>query len=189
MNYEYEELPGQPGDFIGHAPAVLRAGDSVVLFSRVSTNRQKRTGQLGRQVAYLRHYAEIAGLTVVAVVSVVAPGWHRRRFGRAGYIARRHGATILAHTTDRFIRDCSWWPKQKARPTQRDLHRMAKLLDGIRLATVVHPDADAKTIRSAHTVRGQTVSGRRGGRPRRDTPRRKKTSPRTPAAAGAKTTQ
>ena len=152
---------------IGHAPAVLRPGDPVVLYARVSTPRQERAGHLGRQMAHLRRCAAEAGLTIVAEVQVVCPGWHHRRFGRAGYLAWKHDASILAHTTDRLIRPRQWWPAQSALPTQYDLHWMTSLVPyGVRLVTVIHPDADAKTIRSAHTLRGQALSGRRGGRPR-----------------------
>ncbi len=150
----------------------------MVLYCRVSGREQERIGTLERQVAFVRAKAADLGLVVVDVVVCTLSGWDEDRFEEARAMAEAHGASLLAHTADRFVRsDIFYETEQRAAPGWFEFAKMARLagtargLDvppvngGVRLVTLVDPDAPAAVVRAAQCARGQMTSGRKGGRP------------------------
>jgi hypothetical protein len=72
---------------------------------------------------------------------------------------------IVAMSRDRLIRHAGFdGTAATERPTSAEYKLLAARMDGIPLATIMHPD-DPDT-RGAQTQRGQAAKGKRGGRPR-----------------------
>jgi DNA invertase Pin-like site-specific DNA recombinase len=144
----------------------LRLGAKVVLYCRVSGDEQERNGNLARQVADMQAEARARGLNVVDVSAGVWPAWDEDRLFDAVCLASRHGAVLLAHTADRFVRNKAFWKsKQRVRPVGHDIARLRCISDGVALYTLMDPDAPPAVIGSAQKRRGQRTSGHRGGRP------------------------
>lgn len=167
--------PGKASDYIKPFES-LGIGDKVVICCRVSERKQKRTQNLDDQERNLRRTAEQAGLVVVAVLRYVRSGFDPCWLVLAARIAKRHGATILAETTCRLVRNQHFHSsvRPNAQPTEEELRNLASWTDGVPLATHLAPDASPYESRSYHRKRGQWAKGRKGGRPRIATPGYKK---------------
>jgi hypothetical protein len=71
--------------------------------------QQKLYGNDQGQMANLRDTTVRKGATVVAAPTAhVGPGWDPGWLVRAAALARRHGAVLVAETTDRFIRSTAY---------------------------------------------------------------------------------
>jgi hypothetical protein len=122
----------------------------------------------------LRAAIEAQGGIVVDTISYEGSGCDPIWIGRAAKIAKSKGATLLAETTDRFVRSPYYHSKRfpDARARETELQELVYWADGVPMMTLLHPDASFSDVRSAQTKRGQQEKGERGGRPQR-TPRRK----------------
>ncbi|MBA3481315.1 MAG: helix-turn-helix domain-containing protein [Pirellulales bacterium] len=164
---------GKASNYI--SPLNLPRGSKVVLCCRVSGYEQHRTEKLARQVAALRREAEQRGLIVIDVVTHVGSGIDPSWLADAAVLAERLGATLVAETTDRFIRSSRYSKVvQDAQATEADLGQLRLFTYGVPLATLLHPAASPAQVRSYQRKRGQRATGRRGGRPVVPTPGYKK---------------
>ena len=160
-------LPGKASDYIGHADDKLRFGGRIVLACRVSTEAQRKNGNLADQEARLRKVAESFGAIVVDVVRHCGSGADPYWIARPVAIAQPQGALLLAESTDRLIRhagyDSKTNPDAQARKTE--LEDLKQWADGVPLVTVIAPDAPPTLARSHQSRRGQSAKWRKGGRP------------------------
>lgn len=166
--------PGNASNYIQPLDA-LRPGDRVVLCARESENSQFYNGNLDQQLANLRRVAKQRGLIEVAepiarVHSGAEPSW----LTATANIAKELGASLLAEAPNRFIRHpaCQAIPNLQARTSELEDLKFYTL--GVRLVTVVPPNASSTDERSYATKRGQAAKGKRGGRPRQKSPGYKK---------------
>lgn len=83
--------------------------------------------------------------------------------------AKKHGYCLLAESTDRFIRSPDYHPHKNphAQPTERDYRRLRQATLGIKLVTLLHPDASYRQVRRYQTRRGQIAKCQSGGRPQK----------------------
>lgn len=147
-------LPGDASQFI--LPFSVRPGQKFVLCCRISNCDPRRN--LSGQEANLRHEIESRGGIVVGVVHFEGSGFYPYWLARAAAIAERHDATLLAESTDRFVRNPGYhsndYPDAQARITElQDLKQSA---DGRPLMTLLHPNAPPSEVRSLQTKRGLT---------------------------------
>lgn len=145
----------------------LQPGDAVVLWCRVS--HESQTSHLDDQERQLRELVEQHGARTVSAVCHVGPGTDPTPLRSAVAIARRCNAVVLAESTDRFIRSARFHSTRRpnVRASDHDLRRLAEITRGVRLMTIVDPDAPTSEVHAYRTRRGQLASGNPGGRPRR----------------------
>jgi hypothetical protein len=123
---------------------------------------------------------------VVGVVTHIGSGRDPLWLEKAAIDARKLGATLLAATTDRFIRNCHYrsdhkklW-KAQATTNERELLALSTNDCGVSLMTFLDPDATPEECRSLLTRWGKEASEKNQGRPpKRNRERyRKQWSPR-----------
>lgn len=108
------------------------------------------------------------GAIVIGVVRHVGSGCDVSWLCVAVDKALATGATLVAESTDRLIRDEAYHSVHSpdAQASKPHLEWMQDELDGAPVATLVHPDASAKEVRAYQRRRGQQAKGRFGGRPK-----------------------
>ena len=160
----------------------LNRGQRVVIYCRVSASDQERSKNLSNQVKNLIREVEQLGFDVFDRIKEVSSGWQEDRDGLllAAKIASENNAVIVAESATRFIRSKDFNSKTnwKVKPTKAEYRRLQRETQGVKLATLVDPDATPQEIRSYETNRGKKAKGNAGGRPRkqagRGDPERKK---------------
>lgn len=167
--------PGRASDYITHG-GILR-GDVVLLWCRVSSREQDRTGNLRGQEHALQTAMLSAGARTVGVLPWTGSGQSPyARMSEAARMARKLGATkIVAVSTDRFIRHPDFKAtgteyERDARASSDQLEELVLWANGIELVTLIHPDAPLSECMAAHKRHGQKAKGNRGGRPRKRGP-------------------
>lgn len=173
--------PGKASEHLFHLPALIMAYRilKVVIYCRVSSLEQYRSGNLDDQLSNVRRTLERLGVTVVGVFREIATSYElehpsdRPALVAAVECAKQHGAIVVAESTSRYLRSAAFDKfHQDALPTVVHFERLKRLTNAAALATLVHPDAEDE--RSYQTKRGQTEKGRKGGRPQRKPPGYKK---------------
>jgi hypothetical protein len=145
----------------------IRDGSKVVIACRVSHRENK--SHLKDQERRLRGELESAGGKVVGVVRRVHSGWKPEWLHVAVEIAKQHDAVILAESTSRLIRHRNWKTTKECwtiQPSHRNLQALESVADGVKLVTLLHPDASPSEERSCHTKR-TGKAGRPRGRSRK----------------------
>ena len=109
---------------------------------------------------------------VTHIGSGTDPSWLRQ----AAEIAKHEDAVLLAESTSRFIRSQQYHSAKRpdAQPSDADLQHLRECTGGVRLVTVLPPDATPQQERAFATKRGQVAKARKGGRPRKSKPGYKK---------------
>jgi DNA invertase Pin-like site-specific DNA recombinase len=152
----------------------------AVLYCRASTNEQDDDGCLLRAIIDAIKKLKAAGVRIIAVYDGVETSniyGDRLRLMWAIEEARQHGAVLVAPSRDRFIRARSFCRGQKLKaepPNEFEYRELARMTDGVLLATIQDPDASPEEVRSQQTLGGQRIGGRKGGRPRKSKPGDKK---------------
>ncbi len=164
--------PGKASRII--QPFSVTPGDLIVLALRKSG--RERGFNLDDAESNLRRAVESKGGVVVEVVRHVGSGFYPFWVARAAAISKQHGATLLAESTDRFIRHPGYHSNDFADAQAREVEllELERDADGVRLMTHLHPDATPREVRSYQSKRGQREKGRMGGRPINRTPGYKK---------------
>ena len=152
----------QYSDYI-HCLDDLPQGQPVVLLCRVSGKQQYHDKNLDDQEANLR--AALGDRRILKVFNATRRARDLNELKTAIAYCRRHGAVLLTETLDRLVRHVDYDPKRnfKFRPTLEQMEELARLADGVRLFTLVHPDAPHGKVRSCQTKRGQRHKDRKGG--------------------------
>jgi DNA invertase Pin-like site-specific DNA recombinase len=161
-----KHAPGKASKVFGHLADVKV--EKVVVFLRESTRGQRQNMPHQRR-AVLRAVAE-KGVEVIATVRHVGNGADaatRRELERAVRIARKHGASVVAESSCRFVRPPGYntWRSPDLRASAKQLRKIKKLADGVQLLTVLHPDLSNEKVMVAQSKRGQHGTGKKGGRP------------------------
>jgi len=89
--------------FLGEKPSEVRA----VIYARVSSHKQKRDGNLDRQIERLRNYCSAKGYKVINVITDVASGLKEDRNGlqKLFNIVEKHQAdVVIVEFKDRLTR-------------------------------------------------------------------------------------
>lgn len=156
-------------------PLNIQPGDLVYLNCRVSTYSQKSNENPKDQIPGLTAAVEADGGKVVGLLAHQLNGRDLSWLPHVVRKAREAGATIiLAEATSRFVRH----PNYKAndprynqlQAREVDLLRLFDAADGMRLMTLLDPNASPAQEGSFFKKRGQTVKGNKGGRPRNPEP-------------------
>jgi DNA invertase Pin-like site-specific DNA recombinase len=155
----------------------------LVLYVRESTRSQRLN--LPYQNAYLKNEVEKLGFVVVEIFEEIGSGWvdGRPEFERAVLKAQSMRAVLVAACMDRFRR--CWRYQTECETPPLNLFEMKRLMteaDGVRLATLIHPDAPRSVVRSEQTKWGQAGRGNYGGRPVRRFPKKEKRLAKKPQA-------
>lgn len=140
---------------------------------RVSDRMQRQRGNLDNQEHNLKCVADSVGATVIGGRSYVGSGFEpSHEFLTLVAIAKRTGATILAESVDRFIRNLHYHSKilPDLQPTDAELQKLADAADGVEMMVHLHPDSTPRATRSYQRMRGREAKGNRGGRPKKVTP-------------------
>ena len=149
----------------------LKRGQRVVIYCRVSGNVQERSQNLSNQGENLKNELKQRGFVVLEIISEVASGWKEDRDGLllAAEYALANNAVLVAESVTRFIRskDFNNQINWKVPPTVAEYRRLQRDTQGVKLATLVAPDATPEEIRSYETKRGKTGKGKPGGRPKK----------------------
>jgi transposase len=147
----------------------LPRGTKVVLYGRVSSD-QRQKDNLPELMTNLQWEAERRGHRAVGAFQEIIPGWRKWRleFERAVIAAKDADAVIVTESVTRFRR--SWVPNWQKRRRQFplsvfDIMQLMQEADGVKLVTVVHPDATPGEVKSYESKRGQGGKGNCGGRP------------------------
>ena len=168
-------VPGRASDYI--LPFHVTFGRFFVLLCRVSSHEQGDNDNLWTQRTTLRQAVEALYGIVMKVLeyewSGYGPGWEDK-LTEAANVARKYGATLLAFSTDRFIRSPMYWSTSpmwsRVQAQERDLKDLKEATAGVRLMTYLHPDASPEECRSWRIRSGQEVKGNKGGRPKKPQP-------------------
>jgi hypothetical protein len=159
---------GSASDYLQHFAAMIKPGDKVVLWCRVS--HPANASHLADQESALREACEYAGAIVVNVLSKVVLGYEpeleiRRmalswidEIAKAAVCAAACNASLFATETDRFVRSPFFKSKHKTRwkaqARKIDLEELKLNVSGVRLLTLSAPDALPSEARSLQTKRG-----------------------------------
>ena len=145
---------GIASDYISDTRSLKRR-QRVVIYCRVSGNVQERSQNLSNQGENLKNESKQRGFVVLEIISEVASGWKEDRDGllRAVEIAREKKAIVVAESVTRFIRsrDYNSVTNWNAKPTVADYNRLQLETHGVKLATLINPDATPAEIRSYET--------------------------------------
>src|SRR5262249_25433015 len=99
------------------------------------------------------------------------PDWIEK-LSRAADVARKHGAVLLAATTDRIVRSIFFKSSNKiackAQAQEEQLREGKRVTEGVPLMTYLDPDAPPEECRSLLIRWGQGAKGNKGGRPRKE---------------------
>ena len=138
---------------IGHwTPATQEP--PIILYCRVSRRRQRP--HLEDQEQRLRNAVGARG-EIIAVFTDVANGtdFDRRGLQNAISLAQRTGAIILAEDRTRIIRGSFFTPHNQDDPLmEMELRHLEDMLDGVKVYTLLDPDASSSQVRSSQTKRG-----------------------------------
>ncbi len=148
-------------------PFNIKPGDKVVLVLRVSSCSQERTKNLDDQERRLRLAVKRAGGTVVEVKKKTTSGYNFDQWlYLASFKAQQVGAILLGESTSRFVRNYNYHStlRPEQGPSVVDLENLRFETRGLRLMTLVDPDADFRQERSEQTKRGLAAKSRRGKR-------------------------
>lgn len=158
-------------------PFAVHPGDRFVLWVRVSTwqqskNRQQAKRKLAAYAKRLRVAVEEHGGIVVEVYMRVCSGqylWLTSEIADAALAAEGHGATLLAVTTDRFVRSnrfkAGHGKRQNAQASDAELVDLRFATFGVPLMTLLHPDSPPGQCGGLQKAIGKAASPRRQGRP------------------------
>ena len=174
---ENKVTPGDASKYISYD--CIKSGDKVVLYCRVSTRQQNHSGNLIAQEAYLRAQITSKGAIVVNAVHFVGSGFFPLHLAYAATLAKQCGAKIVALTTDRLIRNNFYKStgsnlERNARANLEGLETLKQCAQGIELVTLLHPNASLNECLGLQKKIGQEVKGRKGGRPKKNSPGYKK---------------
>lgn len=152
----------------------LKPGTKVVLVLRVSKGEQEGRNNLADQEQDLRNVCAELSLEIVGVFKHTGPAnkleWFETLAEFANY-AYDEDAVLLAESTSRFVRHEDYAPAKGLShllPTDADFQKLSGATDGVRLATLVDPDAPTGEgeEKSQQIKRGQTQKNAKGGRRR-----------------------
>jgi len=173
---EYWASRPKPSAYISSIET-LKPSEKVVLWVRVSRRQQDHSGNLDSAEANLRAEAEKRGLDVVDVYRYVGSGKSAcKQWYDAAWLARDHGAKLLAETTNRFIRHPLFHSKDypSAQAKWNHFREMAECVGNVTLVTVLDPNAAWRQEWSYLTKRGIKQKGAKVGRPKSPKPGAKK---------------
>lgn len=150
---------------------------SVMLYGRESEASQK--DHLPHQIAFVKAEFERRGFKVVATFGEIEPGRERTKdvelnkgarmaFEQAVREAKRAGLLLVAEAVNRFWRpfDYHHTENKDAWMSEFDMRALLEATEGVRLATLYHPDLPESAVRSLQTRRGQASRRAYGGRPK-----------------------
>lgn len=163
------------GKFIPSLQSILdqEPQTPLVMYYRVSTEDQRKNGNLVEGIADLQASLQKRG------VSIDEKGYFEVRKGsdlsradalrdacaRADQI---HGVVVTTHV-NRFVRPSNFHPYRNpnASYTQNDMKALGTFFGKTRFCTLYDPDTPASAIRGQQTQRGMQAKQRMGGRPRK----------------------
>lgn len=156
-------------EYISHIDDVLKPGDKVVLYCRVSGRCQAWRKNLDNQQACLEKVAKERGLPVVRCYRDMESGWkeEREKISKTAIDALKHDAAVLALSTDRFIRSDEYRSDSNpgAQPSRQEFENLKRATQGATLVTVLPPHMHWRKVRGFQSKLGQKAKGRKGGRP------------------------
>ncbi len=137
----------------------IREGDKVILVLRVSSCVQHRSKNLRDQERRLRQAVKKAGGVVIGVVHPgkgFGPGYETDWLWKHAIRAQRTGAILLAESTSRFVRNRFYHSEHRPelRATDSNLRMLRIDTLGVRLMTLIDPDAKFEQERSEQIKRG-----------------------------------
>lgn len=148
--------PARPSEYFRWLDEI--APCDVVLFARESSRQQHARGNLDCQIERLRRQLRGRGFKVLKVFDEIGSGWlpNRPALELAVEFARRHNAIVIAEATNRYVRPYYYHPRSFPNAPYLDsgLKRIARIGDGVTLATFLHPDTPEREVRSYQTRRG-----------------------------------
>lgn len=142
----------------------LPIGTPIFILLRVSFRTQNHKGQFLRQKKRMERLCDERGLIVVGCASVVHSAQDPSFLIPIADEAREKKAShILAESADRFVRPESFHSIENPKATARELDvRYAQTFtEGLKWATVIHPDASFEEIRAMQTKRGRDIAERK----------------------------
>ena len=147
--------PARASDYIFHLPELLKitANFPLILCPRVSTEEQRKNGNLERQAE--RMIWAITNLTDRSVRYVVIPivwpgGVSESYLEFVTILAIEYGAIPVFESTDRIIRGEGYNPitNASASATAEQFEDMKKITGWVPISTILHPDTDWQDIKA-----------------------------------------
>lgn len=169
-------VPGRARRYIKRF--AVHPGQIFMLVRRVSTQQQNKTQNLADQESNLWEQVTSRGGIAVTLDcgEFEGSGYDPYWISDLARIAKATGATLLAESTDRFVRNVHFHPKKfpQLRATDAELKELIRCTFGVPLMSWLDPDMPLSKVKSFQTKRGQRAKGRKGGRPRNQLPGYKK---------------
>ncbi len=171
--------PAKASNYIKYFKELIREKKGsflpVVLSVRVSAWTQNHRGNLKRQIRWLkRELRRYGNVSIIAIIKHVGPGWKEgtRKIRKAARIARRRSGVIVAMSTDRLLRSPHYHSvyNPSAQPTDAEYEALLESVNGVTLATILHPDMTWKKVRGYQSKWGQKAKNNKGGRPKVNKP-------------------
>lgn len=170
---DIDSPPGIASDYLRYFPDLVAKGvvEDVVLYCRVSSRSQRRKANAADQEAGMRRILAALDVPVLGChIDDGVSGWRvdeQLELAAAVEVARRSGprTIVLAESTGRFRRHIDYNGTKSAVPTVADFEDLMHRVDGVVLATMLHPDAPLEEVRQFETMRGQHAKQNQGGRP------------------------
>jgi DNA invertase Pin-like site-specific DNA recombinase len=169
---------GKPRKYIAHLRKLIRKAASkgirqilLVLYARVSSDKQRRYGNINHQRTTLRRLVRKLGERSGIEVEIIDELWEdvsawklwksgRPELVKATKLARENDAVLVALNTSRFVRNRHYW-RNGALPTVDDFERLIDLVGNVGLATILPPEQYED--RRADTIQGKQAKDRSPG--------------------------
>jgi hypothetical protein len=182
----------RPSDFgIKHAQAVIKPRDRIATVARASHGEQRKKHNLHSQGSNLGKVAPRLGARAVHAFRFIYNAgdrdevlWHLRIVFR--WCEKNGIHVVLFETPDRIARHTFF--KSMGKDTfvgvrckdlqatgkqWRDIQKLAARY-GVTICTDIHPDASPREIERYQALRGQREKGRKGGRPKKTSMKKRK---------------
>jgi DNA invertase Pin-like site-specific DNA recombinase len=181
--------PGQATEYIDQLRRIVRKAARsgvqtllVVIYCRVSSDKQRRYGNLDHQLADVRRLVHRLGERYGIEIEILdefgeeVSAWRLWKSGRselvkAAKLASEKDAVLVGLNTSKFVRNRHYWRKGTL-PTVDDFDQLMALVGKVRLATILPPDQHED--RSSDTIRGHKARGANPGRSKKRTKEQRK---------------
>ena len=168
VKWEVIQTPeqGDPTDYLDQASVWLRDQPimAVILYYRVSTDKQNRNRTYAWQERCLRHFCDRNGIAILDEFYEHRNGHGttsetRPAFAQAVELATAHNVPILAASTDRYLRPLDFDKfDQSAQPIAEDFKALMTLAGTVPLLTLLAPDTDWTDAKSLQRIESAKAS-------------------------------
>ncbi len=134
---------GTPSSVVDYAHTAASSEKMWILTCRVSSCEQDWKGTMQRQVVWGKTQSDLLGMPVVGVLCHVGSGFDPSWLAPAVRMAKLINAGLVTRSVNRAVRNPDYHSRlfRSAQARDTDLHELNTVISGVRMATLLDPDA------------------------------------------------